>query len=114
MKKQVLLVQFTLRVNCLAQCRTRSPQCGLNVTANASVQNSLQTEPQSVQDKTVESSTKAEVIGRFIHKTKTHCFTKIYDANLKGGMESNCYTKRLAMYTAVFLKLLSNYTFLKL
>lgn len=85
MKKQVLLVQFTLKVNCLAQCRTRSPQWGLNVTANASVQNSLQTEPQSVQDRTVESSTKAKVIGRFIHKTKTHCFTKIYDANLKGG-----------------------------
>lgn len=36
-------------------------------------------------DKTVESSTKAKVIGRFINKTKTHCFTKNYYANLKGG-----------------------------
>lgn len=66
-------------------------------------------------DKTVESSTK--VIGRFINKTKTHCFTKKYYANLKGGgrwMEPSSYTKRLVMHIAVFLELLSNYIFLKL
>lgn len=59
----------------------------------------------------MESSKKAEVIGRFINKTKTHCFTKTYNANLKREMESNCNRKRLVMYTPVFPKLLSKIFF---
>lgn len=60
----------------------------------------------------MESSIKAEVIGRFINKTKTHCFTKTYNVNLKREMESNHKRKRLVMYTPVFPKLLSKYIFL--
>lgn len=89
----------------------RSSHCRLNVTGNTSIHNSSQKEPESVLDKTVESSIKTEVIGRFTGKTETHCFTKTYNANLKREMESNCNRKRLAMYTPVFPKLLSKISF---